>query len=55
LVLADLIHEIHPELPLLLATGYSEREKAAGNLPRLDKPYTSAELARQIDLLSAAE
>ena len=52
LVLADLIHKIHPGLPLLLATGYSEQEKAAGNLPRLDKPYTSAELARQIDLLA---
>ena len=53
LVLADLIRKIHPALPLLLATGYSEQEKAAGNLPRLDKPYTSAELARQIDLLAA--
>jgi CheY-like chemotaxis protein len=54
LVLAELIHEIHPGLPLLLATGYSEREKAAGKLPRLDKPYTLAELARQVDLLAAA-
>ena len=53
LVLADLIRKIHPALPLLLATGYSEQEKAAGNLPRLDKPYTLAELARQIDLLAA--
>ena len=53
LVLADLMRKIHPALPLLLATGYSEQEKAAGNLPRLDKPYTLAELARQIDLLAA--
>jgi signal transduction histidine kinase len=53
LVLADLIHKIHPGLPLLLATGYSEREKAGGNLPRLDKPYTLVDLARQVDLLAA--
>ena len=51
--LAELLHETNPGLPLLLATGYSEREKAGGNLPRLDKPYTLAELARQIGLLSA--
>jgi hypothetical protein len=48
-----LIHKIHPGLPLLLATGYSEREKAAGKLPGLDKPHTLAELARQVDLLAA--
>ena len=49
--LADAVREICPDLPVLLATGYSEREKAGGNLPRLDKPYTIAELARQIGLL----
>jgi DNA-binding NtrC family response regulator len=38
LALAELIHKIHPGLPLLLATGYPEREKAARKLPRLDKP-----------------
>jgi CheY-like chemotaxis protein len=46
--LAELLHETYPELPMLLATGYSERERAGGNLPRLDKPYTLAELGRQI-------
>ena len=51
LALADLIHEICPGLPLLLATGYSEREKTGGGLPRLNKPYTLEELARQIGLL----
>jgi hypothetical protein len=50
---STLIHKIHPGLPLLLATCYSEREKAAGKLPRLDKPHTLAELARQVDLLAA--
>jgi CheY-like chemotaxis protein len=51
--LAELLRETHPGLPLLLATGYSEREKAGGNLPRLDKPYTLTELARQIGVLAA--
>jgi CheY-like chemotaxis protein len=51
--LAELLRETYPELPMLLATGYSEREKAGGNLPRLDKPYTLAELGRQIGLLAA--
>ena len=52
--LANAVRETYPDLPLLLATGYSEREKAGGNLPRLDKPYTIAELARQIGLLMVA-
>ena len=51
--LAEMLREAYPELPLLLATGYSEREKAGGPLPRLDKPYTLAELSRQIGLLAA--
>ena len=50
--LAELLRETYPELPLLLATGYSEREKPGGDLPRLDKPYTLAELGRQIGLLA---
>jgi signal transduction histidine kinase len=49
--LADLVREIYPGLPLLLATGYSEREKAGESLPRLNKPYALAELASQIALL----
>jgi hypothetical protein len=53
LVLANLIQKIYRGFPLLLAAGYSERENAAGNLPRRHKPYTLAELARQIDLLAA--
>lgn len=51
--LAELLREAYPELPLMLATGYSEREKSGGSLPRLDKPYTLAELSRQIGLLAA--
>jgi signal transduction histidine kinase len=51
--LAELLREAYPELPLVLATGYSEREKSGGALPRLDKPYTLAELNRQIGSLAA--
>jgi CheY-like chemotaxis protein len=51
--LAELLRETCPQLPLLLATGYSEQEKSGGNLPRLDKPYTLADLSRQIGLLAA--
>lgn len=53
--LAELLRETTPELPLLLATGYSEREKHGGTLPRLDKPYTLAELNRQIGLLAVRD
>lgn len=51
--LAELLREAYPELPLVLATGYSERDKSGGSLPRLDKPYTLAQLSRQIGLLAA--
>ena len=49
--LAERIHESFPALPLLLATGYSDRAKTAADLPKLEKPYTIAELSRQITLL----
>jgi signal transduction histidine kinase len=51
--LAEQLRAASPGLPLLLATGYSETEKGGPNLPRLDKPYTIAELARQIGMLMA--
>jgi signal transduction histidine kinase len=47
-VLAKLMHESCPGLPLFLATGYSEHEKADVDLPRLAKPFSIADLARQI-------
>jgi CheY-like chemotaxis protein len=49
--LAALVREICPGLPLLLATGYSEREEAAWDLPRLNKPFTIDELNQQIGSL----
>jgi signal transduction histidine kinase len=52
LALAELMREVCPGLPLLLATGYSQRESASTDLPKLDKPFTMAELARQISSLA---
>ena len=52
--LAERVRELFPGLPLLLATGYSERDAACADLPRLNKPFTLAELARQIGLLVIA-
>jgi CheY-like chemotaxis protein len=46
--LAERMREAYPTLPLILATGYSDRAKTNVDLPRLDKPYTVADLARQI-------
>jgi CheY-like chemotaxis protein len=52
--LAELVNETCPGLPLLLATGYSERDNDDVHLARLDKPYTMAQLARHIGLLLRA-
>jgi len=50
--LAKLIRESCPGLPLLLATGYSDQMKTGADLPKLAKPFTIAELARQISALA---
>jgi len=46
--LVEKIRELHPDLPLLLATGYADRA-AVSHLPRLNKPFSLDELARQIE------
>jgi signal transduction histidine kinase len=46
--LAERLRDAYPALPLVLATGYSDRAKVNVDLPRLSKPYTVAELAQQI-------
>jgi CheY-like chemotaxis protein len=46
--LAERLRDAYPALPLVLATGYSDRAKINVDLPRLSKPYTVAELAQQI-------
>lgn len=43
---------LRPHLPILLATGYAEMPKGANiELPRLGKPYSHTELAREINRL----
>ena len=52
LSLAERIRERYPKLPVLLATGYSNSAKITIDLPRLEKPYSIADLDRQIRLLA---
>ncbi|RYY98113.1 MAG: response regulator, partial [Alphaproteobacteria bacterium] len=50
--LAEAAHRVSPGLPILLATGYAEMPNGATiDLPRLGKPYTQSELAREISRL----
>ena len=51
--LAERLRDAYPALPLVLATGYSDRAKMNIDLPRLSKPYTVAELAQQIASVAA--
>jgi PAS domain S-box-containing protein len=45
--LAQHLQSTHPDLPVVLATGYAELPLGVGeDLPRLAKPYSQAELAR---------
>lgn len=53
--LADRARELHPGLPILLATGYADLPSGTTtDLPRLAKPYQQAELATQISRLLTA-
>ena len=50
--LAGKARELHPNLPILLATGYADLPSGTTtDLPRLAKPYQQAELANQISKL----
>nr|WP_295889855.1 ATP-binding protein [uncultured Devosia sp.] len=50
--LADRARELHPGLPILLATGYADLPSGTTtDLPRLAKPYQQTELATQISRL----
>jgi PAS domain S-box-containing protein len=50
--LADRARELHPDLPILLATGYADLPSGTTtDLPRLAKPYQQTELATQISRL----
>jgi CheY-like chemotaxis protein len=50
LQLADAIKKEWPELPVIIATGFAEMEPdAKWRQPRLAKPFTEAELAREVE------
>ncbi|KZN20022.1 MULTISPECIES: hybrid sensor histidine kinase/response regulator [Pseudomonas] len=50
--LAQIIRNIRPQLPIILATGYAERlEGLAARLPRLSKPFTQLNLVEIIALV----
>jgi CheY-like chemotaxis protein len=46
--------ELHPSLPILVASGYAELPPGSGSdLPRLGKPYSQSQLATEIAKLFA--
>jgi signal transduction histidine kinase len=51
--LARLIREMRPDMPMLLISGYTGTADPIDGLPRLNKPFGLAELARSIRDLSA--
>jgi CheY-like chemotaxis protein len=47
--LARAVRELVPALPILIATGYADLPPGSGiDLPRISKPYTQAQLAKEI-------
>jgi CheY-like chemotaxis protein len=54
--LIETARKLHPGLPVLLATGYSELpDDAEIDVPRLEKPFREEELAQKLgDLLGTA-
>ncbi|EJT06126.1 PAS domain-containing sensor histidine kinase [Rhizobium sp. CCGE 510] len=53
--LAEAIREEWPEMPIILATGYAELPEGTGigNLPRLGKPFSQAQLAEAISRVAS--
>lgn len=50
--LAEEVRRLRPGMPILLATGYAEMPKSSNiELPRLGKPYSQHDLAREIGRL----
>jgi CheY-like chemotaxis protein len=47
--LADRVWQMHPEMPILLATGYADLpDGTTSDLPRLAKPYLQSDLAQHL-------
>ena len=54
--LAQAARDIHPGLPMVLATGYADLPAGTDiDLPRLAKPYDQAQLAKEIAKAMASE
>jgi CheY-like chemotaxis protein len=54
--LAEAARKIHPDLPILLATGYADLPAGQkSDLPRLTKPYMQDTLRAEIDRLLAGQ
>lgn len=53
--LARALRERQPDLPVLIVSGYAEVEGIALDLPRLTKPFRSADLASSVAALTAAQ
>jgi CheY-like chemotaxis protein len=54
-LLARRVAKTHPELPLLLITGYTGRSDSVLHLPRLSKPFGQSEIAAALAGLFTAE
>jgi CheY-like chemotaxis protein len=50
--LARRIRDSHPDLPVLIVSGYAEVDGIASDLPRLTKPFRKDELAASLAALS---
>ena len=51
--LARAIRTAKPDVPVLIVSGYAEREGIEADLPRLTKPFRKDELAESLAQLSA--
>jgi PAS domain S-box-containing protein len=49
------VHEMRPELPALIVSGYAEAEGIAPELPRLTKPFRRGDLVRKLGELCLEE
>ncbi len=49
--LAERIRQLHPSMPILLVTGYTDFTGHTPDLPRLAKPFRQADLSAQVNAL----
>ncbi|MGI4877237.1 MAG: PAS domain-containing protein [Janthinobacterium lividum] len=52
--LAQTVRRRRPDMPVLVITGYADADGIAADLPRLTKPFRSADLSATLDGLSSA-